>query len=60
MRPTIAPVKNAMYRESTIFGKPNKRPIKKDNLTSPNPIPFPLVAKNKKRKNKKAPALDRK
>jgi len=43
MHPTTTPVKKAMYKPTTIFGKPKISPIKNANLTSPNPIPRPLV-----------------
>lgn len=45
-----APVKKAIYRLTTIRGNPNKNPKTKDNLTSPNPIPRPLVKANKAKK----------
>jgi hypothetical protein len=58
MKPINPPVKNATYRANAIPGKPRKRPKRKDNLTSPKPIPFPLVIKNIIKKNAKAPTAE--
>lgn len=58
MIPTIAPVKNATYKATTIFGNPKISPIKNANLTSPKPIPRPFVIKNRVKKNKLAPTAD--
>ena len=55
MHPDIAPVKKAIYKATAVFGKPKINPKKKDNLTSPKPIPLPFVIRNKKRKKRKAP-----
>ena len=55
MHPTNAPVKNDIYKANIIPGNPKINPIKKENLTSPNPIPLPFVIKNKIRKKAKAP-----
>ncbi len=59
MIPNAPPVKNAMYKAKRIPGNPRIRPSKNDNLTSPNPIPRPLVSKNIPRKNKNAPIPER-
>jgi hypothetical protein len=58
MKPINPPVKNATYRANAIPGKPRKRPKRKDNLTSPKPIPLPLVNAKRRKKNKKAPTAD--
>ncbi len=58
MRETHAPVKKATYNAPKTAGKPRNKPIKKANLTSPNPIPLPLVIKNRVRKNRKEPIAD--
>ncbi len=54
-----APVKKAIYSATIVFVYPSNRPNGKENLTSPKPIPAPLVARNKIRKNKrdKIPAI---
>lgn len=55
MKESNAPVKNAMYRAKTIFGKPRNKPIRKTSFTSPKPIPLPLVIKKINRKKTNAP-----
>jgi len=50
---TIAPVKKAKYIEIKVNGKPKIKPITKANFASPIPIPFPLVIKINRKKNKK-------
>lgn len=49
--PIIAPIENAEKRANTIFGKPNKSPIKKANFTSPNPIHSPRDKRKSAKKN---------
>lgn len=58
MKPINPPVKNATYRANAIPGKPKKRPKRKDNFTSPKPIPFPLVNRKIIKKNAKAPIAE--
>ena len=56
--PIIAPKKKAKNRATRIFGKPRKRPIKKANFTSPQPIHFPLEIKIIARKKPAAPRAE--
>ena len=45
MRPTIPPDKNAVDKQIIIAGNPKNNPKRKENLTSPNPMPFPFEKK---------------
>lgn len=45
--PNTAPKTNAKYKAINPFLNPSKSPMLNANLTSPNPIPRPLVIRNR-------------
>ena len=51
----IAPIKKAENRATKILGQLKKSPIKKPNLTSPNPIQRPRDISQKRKKKPAAP-----
>ena len=52
--PIIAPKRKDKNKAIIILGQLNIKPIRKTNLTSPKPIPFPLVIKTKNKKKPEA------